>query len=73
MENIIKYEFSKTTRGKKQIIIDRKFKFNFSYKSVVTKLITFRCTHYKTHYQCPSHIVLNDKDEIIYYESKQFN
>ena len=35
MENIVIYEISETNRGKKkQIIIDRKHKFNFSYKKV---------------------------------------
>ena len=37
----------KPTEEKKQIIIDRKYKFNFSYKKVNNSKI-YRCTHYKT-------------------------
>ena len=39
----------KPTEEKKQINIDRKYKFNFSYKNVNNSKI-YRCTHYKTAY-----------------------
>jgi len=66
MENIVNYETSETIRGKKQIIIDRKYKFNFSYKKVNNSKI-YRCTHYKTDYKCKSFIILNDDNKIIKY------
>jgi len=66
MENIVNYEISETIRGKKQIIIDRKYKFSFSYKKVNNSKI-YRCTHYKTAYKCKSFIILNDGNKIIKY------
>ncbi|OUM69515.1 hypothetical protein PIROE2DRAFT_2612 [Piromyces sp. E2] len=66
MESIENYEISETNRGKKQIIIDRKYKFNFSYKKVNNSKI-YRCTNYKTDYKCKSFIILNDKNKIIKY------
>ncbi|OUM65142.1 hypothetical protein PIROE2DRAFT_7857 [Piromyces sp. E2] len=50
----------------KKINIDRKYKFNFSYKKVNNSKI-YRCTHYKTDYKCKSFIILNDKNKIIKY------
>jgi len=49
MKNIANYEISETIRGKKNII-DRKYKFNFSYNNVNNSKI-YRCTHYKTDYK----------------------
>jgi len=69
MENIVNYEISETNRGKKQIIIDRKYKFNFSYKKVNNSKI-YRCTHYKTDYKCKSFIILNEDNKIIKYFNK---
>jgi len=56
----------KPTEEKKQIIIDRKYKFNFSYKKVNNSKI-YRCTHYKTAYKCKSFIILNEDNKIIKY------
>jgi len=68
MENIVNYEISETIRGKKkQIIIDRKYKFSFSYKKVNNSKI-YRCTH-KTAYKCKSFIILNHNNKIIKYYS----
>ncbi|OUM64633.1 hypothetical protein PIROE2DRAFT_8555 [Piromyces sp. E2] len=66
MENIENYEINETNRRKKQIIINRKYKFNFSYKKVNNSKI-YRCTNYKTDYKCKSFIILNDKNKIIKY------
>ena len=68
MENFINYEVSETNREKKQIIIERKYKFNFSYKKIDNTEI-FRCTHYKTSYKCTSFVILNDKNKIIKYHN----
>jgi len=65
MENI-KYEISETNRNKKQIIIDRKYKFNFSYQKVDNSKL-YRCTHYKTDKNCKSYVILNNKNKIIKY------
>ncbi|ORY38268.1 hypothetical protein LY90DRAFT_510921 [Neocallimastix californiae] len=47
MEGNLKIDISETNRGKEQIIIDRKFKYNFSkLKKDNTKI--YRCTEYKT-------------------------
>jgi len=67
MEENIKIEFSETTRGKEQIIINRKFKFNYSTRKKDNSLV-YRCTEYKTLNKCKSFIVLNEKKEIIKYE-----
>jgi len=56
----------KPSEEKKQIIIDRKYKFIFSYKKVNNSKI-YRCTHYKTAYKCKSFIILNDNNKIIKY------
>ncbi|KAL6594232.1 hypothetical protein U3516DRAFT_788269 [Neocallimastix sp. 'constans'] len=57
-----------TNRGKEQIIIDRKFKYNFSkLKKDNTKI--YRCTEYKTLNKCKSFIILNDNKEVLNYDS----
>ena len=66
MEIIVYYEISETIRGKKQITIDRKYKFSFSYKKNNNSKI-YRCTHYKTAYKCKSFIILNEDNKIIKY------
>ena len=68
MENFVNYEISETIRGKKQIIIDKKYKFNFSYKKIDNSKI-YRCSHYRTGYKCKSFIILNDKNKIINYQN----
>ncbi len=68
MEKNITIEISETNRGKEQIIIDKKYKFNFSStKKDSSKL--YRCTEYKTLNKCKSFIILYDKKEILKYES----
>jgi len=68
MEENLKIEISETNRGKKQIIINRKYKFNFAAeKKDNTKV--YRCTEYRTLNKCKSFIILNDKMEILKYES----
>ena len=69
MENIVCNEVSETNRGKKQIVIDRKYKFNFSYR-MVDNTNKYRCTHYKTDYKCKSFVIINDKNEVIKYYNK---
>ncbi|ORX61817.1 hypothetical protein BCR32DRAFT_251741 [Anaeromyces robustus] len=68
MEEIEKIEFSETNRGKKQLIINKKYKFNFSLKKKDNSKV-YRCTEYKTANKCKSFIILNDKNEILKYES----
>jgi len=68
MEGIEKIEISETNRGREQIIINRKFKFNFSkIKKDNTKI--YRCTEYKTYNKCKSFIILNDNKEVLIHES----
>jgi len=68
MEVNINIEIRETNRGKKQIIINKKYKFNFSSKkSIILKY--YKCTEYKTLNKCKSFIILNDKKEILKYES----
>ncbi|OUM58866.1 hypothetical protein PIROE2DRAFT_15766 [Piromyces sp. E2] len=68
MERNLKIEINKTNRGKKQIIVYRKYKFNFSNTKKNNSKI-FRCTEYKTLNKYKSFIILNDKKEILKYES----
>ncbi|ORY44976.1 hypothetical protein LY90DRAFT_509533 [Neocallimastix californiae] len=68
MEDNIKIEISETNRGNKQIIINKKHKFNFSFQRK-DKLKIHRCTEYKTLNKCKSLIILNDKKEVLKYES----
>ncbi|ORX72546.1 hypothetical protein BCR32DRAFT_285762 [Anaeromyces robustus] len=68
MEDNIEIEISETNRGNEQIIINKKYKFNFSYKRK-DKLKIYRFTEYKTLNKCKSLIILNDKKEILKYES----
>ncbi|ORY73133.1 hypothetical protein LY90DRAFT_503253 [Neocallimastix californiae] len=64
----LKIDISETNRGKEQIIIDRKFKYNFSkLKKDNTKI--YRCTEYKTLNKCKSFIILNDNKEVLNYDS----
>jgi len=65
-ENLI-IEFSETNRGKEQVIINRKFKFNFSTLKKNNSKV-YRCTEYKTKNKCKSFIILNNKNEILNYE-----
>ncbi|KAG4093814.1 hypothetical protein H8356DRAFT_1428516 [Neocallimastix lanati (nom. inval.)] len=68
MEGNLKIDISETNRGKEQIIIDRKCKYNFSkLKKDNTKI--YRCTEYKTLNKCKSFIILNDNKEVLNYDS----
>ncbi|KAG4082708.1 hypothetical protein H8356DRAFT_1437536 [Neocallimastix lanati (nom. inval.)] len=68
MEGNLKIDISETNQGKEQIIIDRKFKYNFS-KLKKDKTKIYRCTEYKTLNKCMSFIILNDNKEVLNYES----
>ncbi|KAG4091643.1 hypothetical protein H8356DRAFT_1430122 [Neocallimastix lanati (nom. inval.)] len=68
MEDNIEIEISETNRGNKQIIINKKHKFNFSFQRKDKSKI-YRCTEYKTLNKCKSLIILNDKKEVLKYES----
>ena len=62
----IEIEISETNREKKQIIVDKKYKFNFSYLKRDNSKV-YRCTEYKTPKKCNSFIVLNDNDKVLKY------
>eukprot|EP00833_Pecoramyces_ruminatium_P001480 jgi/Orpsp1_1/1175512/evm.model.c7180000054154.1 len=47
MEKNLNIEISETNRGKKQIILNKKYKYNFSKKKKDNTDI-YRCTEYKT-------------------------
>ena len=68
MDENIEIEISETNRGKEQIIINKKYKYNFS-KLRKDNSKKYRCTEYKTLNKCKSFIVLNDNKEILEYES----
>ncbi|KAG4099871.1 hypothetical protein H8356DRAFT_1423473 [Neocallimastix lanati (nom. inval.)] len=68
MEDNIEIEISETNRGNEQIIINKKHKFNFSFQRIDKSKI-YRCTEYKTLNKCKSLIILNDKKEVLKYES----
>ncbi|KAG4090219.1 hypothetical protein H8356DRAFT_1431413 [Neocallimastix lanati (nom. inval.)] len=68
MEDNIEIEISETNRGNEQIIINKKHKFNFSFQRKDKSKI-YRCTEYKTLNKCKSLIILNDKKEVLKYES----
>ncbi|ORX71716.1 hypothetical protein BCR32DRAFT_250084 [Anaeromyces robustus] len=68
MEENIEIEISETNRGNEQIIINRKYKFNLSSKRKDNSKI-YKCTEYKTMNRCKSFIILNDKYEILKYDS----
>ena len=52
----------------KQIIINRKYKFNFSIEKKDNSKV-YRYTKYRISNKCKSFIILNDKMEILEYES----
>ncbi|KAG4088992.1 hypothetical protein H8356DRAFT_1432362 [Neocallimastix lanati (nom. inval.)] len=68
MEDNIEIEISETNRGNEQIIINKKHKFNFSFQRKDKSKI-YRCIEYKTLNKCKSLIILNDKKEVLKYES----
>ena len=62
-----KIELSQTNRGNKQVIFDKKYKFNYQYKKKDDSTL-YRCFEYKTKNKCPLLIVLNDDNELIRYQ-----
>ncbi|KAG4101660.1 hypothetical protein H8356DRAFT_1331931 [Neocallimastix lanati (nom. inval.)] len=64
----IEIEINETNRGNEQIIINKKHKSNFSFQRKDKSKI-YRCTEYKTLNKCKSLIILNDKKEVLKYES----
>ncbi|KAG4100397.1 hypothetical protein H8356DRAFT_1422877 [Neocallimastix lanati (nom. inval.)] len=66
-ENLI-INISEFNKGKEQIIINKKYKFNFSYKRKDNSKM-YKCTEYKKINKCKSFIILNDKKEILKYNS----
>ncbi|KAG4081518.1 hypothetical protein H8356DRAFT_1083502 [Neocallimastix lanati (nom. inval.)] len=68
MEDNIEIEIGEINRGNEQIIINKKYEFNFSFQRKDKSKI-FRCTEYKTLNKCKSLIILNDKKEVLKYES----
>ncbi|ORY20526.1 hypothetical protein LY90DRAFT_516717 [Neocallimastix californiae] len=63
----LEIEISKTNRGKEQIILNRKYKFNLSSKRKDNSK-KYKCTEYKTLNQCPSFIILNNENQILEYD-----
>ena len=68
MDQNIEIEISETNRGKEQLIINRKYKYNFSRKLKNSKV--YRCTEYKTSNNCKSSIKINDNNVITEYKSE---
>ncbi|KAL6630774.1 hypothetical protein U3516DRAFT_793046 [Neocallimastix sp. 'constans'] len=68
MKDNIEIEISEKNRKNEQIIINKKHKFNFSFQRKDKSKI-YRCTEYKTLNKCKSLIILNDKKEVLKYES----
>ena len=61
-ENLI-IGVSESNKGKEQIIINKKYKFNFSYIRKDNSKV-YKCAEYKKINKCKSLIILNDKKEI---------
>ena len=53
MEKDLKIEINETNRGKEQVILNRKYKFNFSYERK-DKTKVYKCSEYKTSNKCKS-------------------
>jgi len=67
MEKNLEIEISKTNRGKEQIILNRKYKFNLSSK-IKDNSKKYKCTEYKTLNKCQSFIILNNENQILEYD-----
>ncbi|ORX64275.1 hypothetical protein BCR32DRAFT_251198 [Anaeromyces robustus] len=68
MDDKLKIEISETNRGKEQIIINKKYKYNFStLKKDNTKV--YICTEYRTSNKCKSFIILYNNKEVLKYKS----
>ena len=59
-------KITRTNKGKEQVILNSKYKFNLSNKRK-DNTKKFKCTEYKTMNKCPSFIILNDKNEVLEY------
>ena len=59
-------EFSETQRGKEQLIVNKKYLYNFSHENK-DKSKFYRCTEYKTKFKCNSTIILNKDNSILKY------
>ncbi|KAL6632372.1 hypothetical protein U3516DRAFT_792251 [Neocallimastix sp. 'constans'] len=68
MEEDLIIDISESNKGKEQFIINKKYKFNFSYKRKDNSEV-YKCTEYKKINKCKSFIILNDKKEILKYNS----
>jgi len=55
MEKDLKIEINETNRGKEQVILNRKYKFNFSYERK-DKTKVYKCFEYKTSNKCKSQL-----------------
>jgi len=66
MESNIEIEISETYRGNEQIIINKKYKFNFLFQRKDKSKI-YRYNEYKTLNKCKSLIILNDEKEVLKY------
>ena len=64
---IQKLKISKTNRGKEQIILNRKYKFNLSSKKE-KRFKKNKCAEYKTLNKCPSFTILNNENQILEYD-----
>jgi len=58
-ENII-IDISESNNWKEQIIINKKYKFNFSHMRKDSSKV-YKCTEYKKVNKCKSFIILNEK------------
>jgi len=67
VENLI-IDISESNKGKEQIIINKNYKFNFSYIRKDNSKV-YECTEYKKINKCKYYIILNDKKEILKYDS----
>jgi len=69
MEKNQEIEISKTNRGREQIILNRKYKFNISSKRKDnSKKKKYKCTEYKPLNKCPSFIILDNENQILEYD-----
>ena len=63
MNNNLNIEFISSTRNKEQIILDKKYIYNYSHTDKEDNKI-FKCSYYKTDNKCSSFIKLNKNRSI---------
>jgi len=68
MEDNLIIDVNESNKEKEQIIINKKYKFNFSYIRKDNSKV-YKCTEYKKINKCKSFVILNDKKEILKYDS----